>query len=114
MKKYDVTALGRLLVDFTENGISEQGNALFEGRIRGGAPCNVLSMLQKGEAHSVSGEGGKGTPSGSGSGRLRRNRGIDVDGVYWIRMCRATLARWCRNCLTETGTSRSTGVPVRI
>ena len=46
MKKYDVTALGELLVDFTENGISEQGNALFEAN-PGGAPCNVLSMLQK-------------------------------------------------------------------
>lgn len=30
MKKYDVTALGELLVDFTENGISEQGNPMLE------------------------------------------------------------------------------------
>lgn len=28
MKKYDVVALGELLIDFTENGISEQGNPL--------------------------------------------------------------------------------------
>lgn len=46
MKKYDVVALGELLVDFTENGLSSQGNPLFEGN-PGGAPCNVLSMLQK-------------------------------------------------------------------
>ncbi|MCH5267088.1 MAG: carbohydrate kinase [Lachnospiraceae bacterium] len=46
MKKMDVTALGELLVDFTENGISLQGNPLFEAN-PGGAPCNVLSMLQK-------------------------------------------------------------------
>ena len=45
MKKYDVTALGELLVDFTENGMSEQGNPLLEAN-PGGAPCNVLSMLQ--------------------------------------------------------------------
>ncbi|MCC8161361.1 MAG: carbohydrate kinase [Oscillospiraceae bacterium] len=44
MKKYDVTALGELLIDFTENGISAQGNPLFEAN-PGGAPCNVLAML---------------------------------------------------------------------
>ena len=30
MKKYDVVALGELLIDFTENGKSNQGNPLFE------------------------------------------------------------------------------------
>lgn len=46
MKEYDVIALGELLIDFTENGISSQGNPLFEAN-PGGAPCNVLSMLSK-------------------------------------------------------------------
>lgn len=46
MKKYDVTALGELLIDFTENGKSSQGNPLFEAN-PGGAPCNVLAMLAK-------------------------------------------------------------------
>lgn len=46
MKSYDVTALGELLIDFTENGISEQGNPLYEAN-PGGAPCNVLAMLAK-------------------------------------------------------------------
>lgn len=46
LKKYDVTALGELLIDFTENGISGQGNPVFEAN-PGGAPCNVLAMLQK-------------------------------------------------------------------
>ena len=46
MKKYDVVALGELLIDFTQNGISEQGNSLFEAN-PGGAPCNVLAMLSK-------------------------------------------------------------------
>lgn len=43
---YDVTAMGELLVDFTENGVSSQGNPLFEAN-PGGAPCNVLAMLAK-------------------------------------------------------------------
>ena len=30
MKKFDVVALGELLIDFTENGISENGNLLLE------------------------------------------------------------------------------------
>ena len=45
-QKFDVIALGELLVDFTENGLSEQGNPLLEAN-PGGAPCNVLAMLQK-------------------------------------------------------------------
>lgn len=46
MKKYDVVALGELLIDFTENGASGQGNPIYEAN-PGGAPCNVLSMLTK-------------------------------------------------------------------
>ena len=30
MKSYDVTALGELLIDFTENGTSSQGNPVLE------------------------------------------------------------------------------------
>ncbi len=43
-KKYDVAALGELLIDFTDSGLSEQGNPVLEAN-PGGAPCNVLSML---------------------------------------------------------------------
>ena len=46
MKKYDVVALGELLIDFTENGLSAQGNPMLEAN-PGGAPCNVLAMLNK-------------------------------------------------------------------
>ncbi len=42
----DVVALGELLIDFTENGVSANGNPLLEANA-GGAPCNVLAMLQK-------------------------------------------------------------------
>lgn len=46
MKKFDVVALGELLIDFTENGVSGQGNPVYEAN-PGGAPCNVLAMLNK-------------------------------------------------------------------
>ena len=46
MKNYDVIALGELLIDMTDNGVSSQGNTLFEAN-PGGAPCNVLAMLNK-------------------------------------------------------------------
>ena len=45
-KQFDVVALGELLIDFTQNGVSEQGNLLFEAN-PGGAPANVLAMLRK-------------------------------------------------------------------
>ena len=45
-KKYDVIALGELLIDFTMNGQSDQGNNMFEA-CPGGAPCNVLALLNK-------------------------------------------------------------------
>lgn len=46
MKNFDVVALGELLIDFTENGTSGQGNPVYEAN-PGGAPCNVLAMLNK-------------------------------------------------------------------
>lgn len=45
-KKYDVVALGEMLIDFAMVGESEQGNHVFEA-CPGGAPCNVLAMLNK-------------------------------------------------------------------
>ena len=45
-RSYDVTALGELLIDFTENGTSTQGNPIMEAN-PGGAPCNVLAMLNR-------------------------------------------------------------------
>ena len=44
--RFDVVALGELLIDFTVNGESAQGNSIFEAN-PGGAPCNVLAMLRK-------------------------------------------------------------------
>lgn len=45
-KNFDVIAMGELLIDFTMNGQSGQGNDLFEA-CPGGAPCNVLALLNK-------------------------------------------------------------------
>ena len=45
-KVYDVVAMGEMLVDFAMSGTSEQGNNMFEA-CPGGAPCNVLAMLNK-------------------------------------------------------------------
>ena len=42
----DVAALGELLIDLTQNGMSEQGNPILEAN-PGGAPCNVLALLSK-------------------------------------------------------------------
>ena len=46
MRTYDTVALGELLIDFTEAGISIQGNPMMEAN-PGGAPGNVLSMLTR-------------------------------------------------------------------
>ena len=45
-KKYDVTALGELLIDFTPAGTNAQGSPILEQN-PGGAPCNVLAMLAR-------------------------------------------------------------------
>lgn len=41
---FDVAAMGELLIDFTQTGISPGGNPVFE-RNPGGAPANVLAAL---------------------------------------------------------------------
>lgn len=45
-KKYDVVALGEILIDFTPCGKSEAGQRVFEQN-PGGAPANVLTALSK-------------------------------------------------------------------
>ena len=42
MKTFDVVALGELLVDFTENGMSAQGNPLLEAMC-----CRCYKTLAK-------------------------------------------------------------------
>lgn len=45
-KVFDVIAVGELLIDFTMGEKSQQGNQFFEA-CPGGAPCNVLAILNK-------------------------------------------------------------------
>ncbi len=90
-KKYDVTALGELLVDFTEGPLSEQGNPTFEAN-PGGAPCNVLSMLGRlGHPTAFIGKVGK-----DAFGEMLRakasEQGIDMAGLSVDPSVHTTLA----------------------
>ena len=89
--RYDVTALGELLIDFTHNGISPQGNAFFEAN-PGGAPCNVLAMLAK-LGHSVSFIGKVGDDAfGHLLARTVADEGIDISGLLFETTAPTTLA----------------------
>lgn len=88
---YDVTALGELLVDFTEGPASSQGNPTFEAN-PGGAPCNVLSMLSRlGHKTAFIGKVGR-----DAFGTMLRERaaeqGIDMSGLVTDREVHTTLA----------------------
>ena len=90
-RMYDVVALGEMLIDFTENGLSGQGNPLFEAN-PGGAPCNVLAMLQKlGRKTAFIGKVGA-----DGFGRMLRqtglDAGIDMSGLLADQKVHTTLA----------------------
>ncbi len=90
-KTFDVVALGELLIDFTENGISSQGNPVFEAN-PGGAPCNVLAVLAK-LGHRVSFIGKVGN---DGFGKQLKNAlletGIDTGNLYMDDHVHTTLA----------------------
>lgn len=91
MKKYDVVALGELLIDFTENGISGQGNPVYEAN-PGGAPCNVLAMLNKlGRRTAFLGKVGDDIFGNRLKATLEET-GIDVSGLIVDPEARTTLA----------------------
>ncbi len=91
MKDYDVVALGELLVDFTQNGMSAQGNWLMEAN-PGGAPCNVLAMLAK-LGHSVSFVGKVGDDM---FGKMLQSKisslGIGTENLVFSKKYKTTLA----------------------
>ena len=90
-RKFDVTALGELLIDFTRNGLSEQGNPLFEAN-PGGAPGNVLAMLQKlGKKTAFLGKVGNDF-FGSLLIDTVRGAGVDVRGILKDQEIPTTLA----------------------
>lgn len=91
MKKYDVIALGELLIDFTDNGVSDQGNTLFEAN-PGGAPCNVLAMLKRlGHTTAFIGKVGEDI-FGLRLKRELEEIGIDTCGLLSDKEVRTTLA----------------------
>jgi len=91
MKRFDVIALGELLIDFTENGASAQGNPLFEAN-PGGAPCNVLAMLTKlGRKTAFIGKVGD-DMFGRSLRDTAADAGIDVSALLLDRGAHTTLA----------------------
>ena len=91
MSKFDVVALGELLIDFTNNAESAQGNPMFEAN-PGGAPCNVLSMLENlGNKTSFIGKVGD-----DFFGKMLKERvekqGIDTKGLFLDGDVHTTLA----------------------
>ena len=90
-KKYDVVALGELLMDMTNNGMSGQGNVLYEAN-PGGAPCNVLAMLKK-LGHGVGFIGKVGDDLfGHELRGVLEEVGIGTDGLVMDKEVRTTLA----------------------
>ena len=90
-KKFDVIALGELLIDFTENGVSAQGNPIFEAN-PGGAPCNVLAMLNNlGKKTSFLGVVGK-DQFGTSLRKTLNELKIDTSHLYENQEVHTTLA----------------------
>lgn len=90
-KKYDIVALGELLIDFTENGMSKQGNPIMEAN-PGGAPCNVLAMMTK-LGHSAAFIGKLGNDIfGKQLSETLKEVGISREGVVFDNEVRTTLA----------------------
>ena len=90
-KTFDVAALGELLVDMTQNGLSGQGNPLFEAN-PGGAPANVLAMLRKlGKRCAFLGKVGH-DGFGEMLARTVREAGIDITGLRYDDEIPTTLA----------------------
>ncbi len=91
MKKFDVVALGELLIDFTDSGLSEQGNPVFEAN-PGGAPCNVLAMLSK--LHKKTAFIGKVGDDihGRSLQQVVSSAGIDLTGLIVTKEASTTLA----------------------
>lgn len=91
MKKIDVVALGELLIDFTECGDSERGNPIPEAN-PGGAPCNVLAMLNKlGKKTAFIGKVGNDT-FGKMLAKTVSDSGTDISNLLYDEKVPTTLA----------------------
>lgn len=90
-REIDVTAMGELLIDFTQNGYSSAGNPILEAN-PGGAPCNVLAMLTNlGKKCAFIGKVGKDTFGDMLEDTLKEV-GIDTKGLKRDEIVHTTLA----------------------
>ncbi len=87
----NAVALGELLIDFTDGGQSKQGNPIMEAN-PGGAPCNVLSMMNKlGDRTTFIGKVGNDFLGTFLKGRLDE-MGINTEHLYFDDSVSTTLA----------------------
>ena len=91
MGNTDVTALGEVLIDFTQNGADAAGNPVLTAN-PGGAPGNVLAMLKKlGRSCSFIGKVGK-DAFGDFLETTLQNAGIDTGNLVRDEKVHTTLA----------------------
>ncbi|MBR5636974.1 MAG: carbohydrate kinase [Pseudobutyrivibrio sp.] len=91
MKRFDVIALGEILIDMAPGEVSAQGNDTFEA-CPGGAPCNVLSLLTK-AGHKTAFIGKVGEDMfGHQLTDTIEEIGINTEGVVFDKEVRTTLA----------------------
>ena len=88
---YDLTALGELLIDFTQCGVSPEGNRLFEQN-PGGAVANVLACARKfGRKTAFIGKVGR-DMHGLFLKQTLQDAGINTDGLVLAEDVFTTLA----------------------
>ncbi len=88
---FDVTAIGELLVDMAQLGSSDIGSPIFEAN-PGGAPCNVLAMLNKlGRSTAFIGKVGDDI-FGKRLKNIVESSGTNVGGLVFDANVRTTLA----------------------
>lgn len=91
MCKYDVAALGELLIDFAKKEVNVTGDLMFVAN-PGGAPCNVLAMLQKlGRKTAFIGKVGNDF-LGEFLAKTVEDQGIDISGLSRDNKVPTTLA----------------------
>ena len=88
---FDVTAIGELLIDMAQSGVSDIGSSIFEAN-PGGAPCNVLAMLNKlGRSTAFIGKVGDDI-FGKKLKNIVESSGTDIGGLVFDENVRTTLA----------------------
>ena len=109
---FDITAIGELLIDMAQSGMSDIGSPIFEAN-PGCAPCNVLAMLNKlGRSTAFIGKVGDDI-FGKKLKNIVESSGTDIGGLVFDENVRTTLA-FVRRTNTATETFLFTALPVRI